>query len=266
MNNLVFGKYIPMDTAIHRLDPRAKIIAMLLLLVAIFIPAGWYGYLVLGVCIFGTLLMAKLKLSFILKAFKPMTFMMVFLLIINILSVKTGDLLFEFGFIQIYSEAIIQTLYIVVRLLLMIMVTTCLTATTKPLDLTLGIEYLLTPFKRFKVPAHEIAMMISIALRFIPLIIEETMRIMNSQKSRGVDFEEGKLKEKIMAIVSLIVPLFAVAFQRADELANAMEARGYVPGNERTRYKILKYHRNDYLLLIGSITLVGLQIGMSILL
>ena len=264
MNNLVFGKYIPMDTPIHRLDPRAKIIAMLIMLVAIFIPSGFLGYLVLAIFILFVLLLAKLRFKFIIKAFKPMTFMMIFLFVINILSVKEGDLWLSLGFIEIYSEAIIDTLYIVVRLLLMIMVTTCLIATTKPLDLTLGIEYLLVPLKRFKVPAHEIAIMISLALRFIPLIIEETMRIMNSQKSRGVDFEEGKLKEKIMAILSLIVPLFSVAFQRADELANAMEARGYVPGKERTKYKLLKYHFGDFLLLAMSLSLMGAMILMNI--
>ena len=146
----------------------------------------------------------------------------------------------------------------------MIMVTTILTVTTKPLDLTLGIEYLLTPLKKIHVPAHEIAMMISIALRFIPTIIEETMRIMNSQKSRGVDFEEGSLKEKVSAIVSLIVPLFSVAFQRADELANAMEARGYVPSAKRTRYKQLKYELRDYVLVFGAIAILVMMIIMAV--
>ena len=124
--------------------------------------------------------------------------------------------------------------------MLMIIITTVLTATTKPRDLTLGIEDLLQPFQRFHLPSHEIAMMISIALRFIPTLIEETQRIMRAQASRGVDLKEGKLKEKIMAVLSLIVPLFVSAFQRAEELANAMEARGYCPGRTRTRYKILK--------------------------
>lgn len=264
MNNLVFGKYIPLDTPIHRLDPRAKIIAMLIILIAIFIPSGFMGYGILAIFILLVLFMAKLRMKFIIKAFKPMTFMMLFLFIINILSVKEGTLLLKFGFIQIYSKALTDTLYIIVRLLLMIMVTTALTATTKPLDLTLGIEYILMPLKRFKVPSHEIAMMISIALRFIPLIIEETMRIMNSQKSRGVDFEEGKIKEKIKAILSLIVPLFSVAFQRADELANAMEARGYIPGKERTRYKILKYQKGDFILIAFSFALLVSMIIMSI--
>lgn len=264
MNNIVFGKYIPLDTPIHRLDPRAKILAMLIALVAIFIPAGWYGYSIIAVVILFVIYLSKIKLKVIFKAFKPMIFMMCFLLVINVLSVKEGTLLLDLGFLEIYSKAIIDTLYIIVRLLLMIMITTILTMTTKPLDLTLGIEYLLTPFKKIGVPAHEIAMIISIALRFIPTIIEETMRIMNSQKSRGVDFEEGKLKEKISAIISLIVPLFSVSLLRADELANAMEARGYVPQAPRTRYRRLKYERRDLILVIGAFLLLALMITLAI--
>ena len=264
MNNIVFGKYIPLDTPIHRLDPRAKILAMLIALVAIFIPAGWYGYGIIAVVILFVIYLSKIKLKVIFKAFKPMIFMMCFLLVINVLSVKEGTLLLDLGFLEIYSKAIIDTLYIIVRLLLMIMITTILTMTTKPLDLTLGIEYLLTPFKKIGVPAHEIAMIISIALRFIPTIIEETMRIMNSQKSRGVDFEEGKLKEKISAIISLIVPLFSVSLLRADELANAMEARGYVPQAPRTRYRRLKYERRDFILVIGAFLLLALMITLAI--
>lgn len=264
MNNIVFGKYIPLDTPIHRLDPRAKILAMLIALVAIFIPAGWYGYGIIAVVILFVIYLSKIKLKVIFKAFKPMIFMMCFLLVINVLSVKEGTLLLDLGFLEIYSKAIIDTLYIIVRLLLMIMITTILTMTTKPLDLTLGIEYLLTPFKKIGVPAHEIAMIISIALRFIPTIIEETMRIMNSQKSRGVDFEEGKLKEKISAIISLIVPLFSVSLLRADELANAMEARGYVPQAPRTRYRRLKYERRDLILVIGAFLLLALMITLAI--
>ena len=265
MNKIVFGKYLPLDSPIHKLDPRAKIIAMLLMLIAVFIPAGWIGYGIIAVILIIVLKMSKINLKFIVGSLKPMMFMMCFLLVVNILSIKDGVALINLGFLTIYSGAILQTLYIVVRLALMIMITTTLTVTTKPLDLTLGIEYLLTPLKKIHVPAHEIAMMISIALRFIPTIIEETMRIMNSQKSRGVDFDEGSLKEKISAIVSLIVPLFSVAFQRADELANAMEARGYVPSAKRTRYKKLKYTVQDFTLLGGSslvlITMIVLAVA-----
>ncbi|MGN1405611.1 MAG: energy-coupling factor transporter transmembrane component T family protein [Erysipelotrichaceae bacterium] len=260
MNKLVFGKYIPIDSPIHRLDPRTKIIALFIVIIAIFIPSSWWCYLFLGVILLITVLMSGLKLSFVFKAFKPMMFMMVFLLIVNMISVKTGYVLISIGSFEIWSDAIFNTLFIVVRLLLMIMLTTCLTATTKPLDLTLGIEYLLTPLKKLHFPAHEVAMMISIALRFIPTIIEETMRIMNSQKSRGVDFEEGKLKEKIQAILSLVVPLFSVAFERAYELADAMEARGYIPGAERTRYRKLKFRVTDYLFILGSAVIMVLMI------
>ena len=208
MGNFVLGKYLPYDSVIHKMDPRAKIMAMLLVLISIFIPAGYLGYVVLGTVIVATVLMAKLSLKFVWISMKPMLFMLCFLLVINALTIKTGTALFTIGSFVIYEGALFQTVYIAVRLMLMIMVTTCLTATTKPLDLTLGIEDLLKPFKKIGVPAHEIAMMISIALRFIPTLIEETERIMKAQASRGVDLQEGKLKEKIMAILSLIVPLF----------------------------------------------------------
>lgn len=256
MKNIALGRYIPLDTIFHRADPRAKIAAMFILLVAIFFPAGFVGYAIIGSVVLVCIFMAGLKLDFIVKAMKPMMFMLLFLLVINTLVIKTGPLLFAIGPWEIYADAIWQTLYITVRLALMIMITTLLTATTKPLDLTLGIEFLLAPFKKIGVPAHEIAMMISIALRFIPTLIEETERIIKAQTSRGVDLEEGSLKEKIMAILSLIVPLFVSAFQKAEDLANAMESRGYAPGAKRTRYKILKWSFADSMLLVGSTALM----------
>ena len=149
--------------------------------------------------------------------------------------------------------------------MLMVIITTVLTATTKPLDLTLGIEKLLKPFEKVGVPAHIIAMMISIALRFIPTLIEETQRIMNAQASRGVDLENGSIKEKIMAILSLIVPLFVSAFDRADQLANAMEARGYDPSRKRTRYKVLKMQTIDYASMILSVVVLCACIGIWVL-
>ncbi|MEG0564380.1 energy-coupling factor transporter transmembrane component T family protein [Anaerorhabdus sp.] len=256
MNSFVLGKYIPLDSVIHRMDPRAKIMAMLLVLVSVFFPVGWLGYGVLAVCIISVVLLSKLNFDFIWKALKPMLFMLVFLLVLNVLVLKTGTLLFTIFGIGIYSNAIFQTLFIAVRLILMIMITTVLTATTKPLDLTLGIEDLLQPFQKIGVPSHEIAMLISIALRFIPDLIEETQKIMRAQASRGVDLKEGSIKEKIVAILSLIVPLFVSAFQRAEDLANAMESRGYAPGQERTRYKVLKIRGRDITLLAGATLLL----------
>lgn len=265
MNNMVFGKYLPYDSIIHKLDPRAKILCMMLMLVSIFIPSGWYGYLFLAIVIAIVIKMSKVPFKIIAKTFKPMLFMLTFLLIINVLTKKDGITLLTIGTFELHLGAIIDTLYIAVRLILMIMITTTLTATTKPLELTLGLEYLLKPFGRIGLPYHEISMMISIALRFIPTIIEEAMRIMNAQKSRGVDFEEGKLKEKIGAILSLIVPLFSTAFIRADDLALAMEARGYVPGAERTRYKVLKYVLRDYMLFLGSFICIGINVLIAII-
>ena len=262
MNNIALGRYLPLTSIIHNMDPRAKIGAMLLMMVAIFIPAGYTGYIIIGIAVVLTALLAKLKLSFLWRAMKPMLFMLSFLLIINLLVVRSGDVLITIGSWNIYTDALTQTLYIVIRLALMIMITTILTATTKPLELTLGIEDLLKPFKVIGVPAHDIAMMISIALRFIPTLIEETQRIMKAQASRGVDMENGKLMEKVKAILSLIVPLFVSAFQRAEELAYAMEARGYIPSRPRTRYKQLKMHGKDVALLLLSVLI---PVGMIVL-
>lgn len=256
MNNIALGRYLPLSSPIHHMDPRAKILAMLIIMIAIFIPSGYIGYVIIGAFIIETANIAKLKFNFLWRSLKPMMFMMVFLFIINIFVVREGSLLLNVFGLSIYSAAVFQTLYIMIRLILMVFLTTILTATTKPLDLTLGIEDLLKPFQRFHVPAHEIAMMISIALRFIPTLIEETQRIMKAQASRGVDLETGKFLEKIKAMLSLIVPLFVSAFQRAEDLAYAMEARGYIPNRPRTRYKQLAMKSCDYILICISLILM----------
>ena len=264
MNNIALGRYLPLNSIIHNMDPRYKLMSMLILMVTIFLPSGYIGYVIIGAFVLLALLLAKLNFTMIFKAMKPMLFMLVFLTFVNALVLRTGYVLIDvFGF-KIYSDAIFRTLYITVRLLLMIMVTTILTASTKPLDLTLAIEDLLSPFKRFGFPAHEIAMMISIALRFIPTLIDETNRIMKAQASRGVDLKEGSFKEKIVAILSLIVPLFVSSFQRAEELADAMEARGYVPSATRTRYKQLVHGLKDYVMLGSVIILLSVIIWLSL--
>lgn len=263
MGNITLGRYIALDSPIHKMDPRAKIMAMLIMLISIFFPAGWLGYGIMFVCITFVILIGKLSFKYVWKSMKPMLFMMVFLLIVNSFTIRTGYCLFSIGGWGLYVGALEQTAYIAVRLLLMVMITTCLTATTKPLDMTLGIEDLLKPFTVIHVPAHEIAMLISIALRFIPDLIDEAQRIIKAQESRGVDLKEGKLSERIMAILSLIVPLFVSAFQRAEDLANAMEARGYAPGEQRTRYKILKMEGRDYALLTGSFLVLAAVIALA---
>lgn len=261
MDNIVLGRYIPLDSLIHRMDPRAKIICMLFFMIAIFLPAGYLGYAVLGAVLIVVVLLSKLKITYIFKAMKPMMLMLIFLLVINVLVIKNGNALVNINGFKIYDEAIFQTLYIVIRLALMISITTILTATTKPLDLTLGIEDLLSPFRRIGVPSHIIAMMISIALRFIPTLIEEAQRIMKAQASRGVDFEEGSFMEKIRGLTSLIVPLFISALQKAEDLANAMEARGYVPDKHRTRYKQLQMRTFDVASMIFTFALLAGMIG-----
>ena len=194
MSNFALGSYMPMDSVVHKMDPRSKIIIMLLLMISIFIPSGITGYICIGIFICFVLFLSKLSIKYAFRSMKPMLFMMIFLLVINVLVIKTGIPWIQWGWFSIYSDAIYQTLYIVVRLLYLIIITTILTATTKPLDLTLGIEKLLKPLEKIKFPAHIIAMMISIALRFIPTLIEETQRIMNAQASRGVDLDNGSLK------------------------------------------------------------------------
>ncbi|WP_249029508.1 energy-coupling factor transporter transmembrane component T family protein [Tannockella kyphosi] len=252
MDNITFGKYLPGNSFIHRLDPRLKLIVLMLYLVTIFFNIGYIGYAFLALFSAIVIGISKIPLKFILKAMKPMLFMMVFLLFFNVLLLKTGDLVITILGIGIYTGALIQTSYIVMRIVLILSLTTILTTTTKPLELTLAIESLFNPLKRFGFPSHELAMMISIALRFIPDLLEETQRIMKAQASRGVDFQEGTLSEKIRSIVSLIIPLFLSAFQRAEDLANAMESRNYNPEATRTRYKQLTWLTRDSVLLFLS--------------
>ena len=246
MNNVTLGKYLPLDSFVHKLDPRIKICIMVVLMVAVFLPCGFWGHAIVGGFLLIALLASKISVKYVYKSFKPIIFTMLFLLVINVLVIRTGDVLIDFGFISIYTDAIIQTLYIAIRLLLMIVVTTLLTATTKPLDLTLGIEDLLTPFEKLGMRA----------LRFIPSLLEEAQRILKAQASRGVDIENGNFKEKISAILSLIVPLFVSCFQRADDLADAMEARGYIVGGKRVRYKQLHLNWKDVITLCASLVLL----------
>lgn len=264
MNNIALGKYIPGNSFIHRLDPRSKIFIMILLMITIFWNVGSFFkfpvYIVLSIIVYILLRIAGIALKTILKSLKPMIFMMIFLFIINIFVYKEGPILFTIPFINfsLYLEAVTQTVFIIIRLALMLAVTTILTTTTKPLDMTYGLEWYMNPLKIIRFPAHEIAMTISIALRFIPTILEETQRIIKAQKSRGVDLENGKLREKIGAIISLLIPLLISSFQRSEELSDAMEARGYNPSAKRTRYRLLKF---SYIDLLSALVTISLLVG-----
>jgi energy-coupling factor transport system permease protein len=252
MKSLALGRYVPYSTFIHKLDPRLKLIGMVMLMILIFLKFSniqtnllMYGVLFLGILLL--LNMAHIQFRQLFRQLKALWVMMTFLLVVNILFPfpVNPQWFFRIGGLTIYVDSLIQTFYIIVRLVLMIALTSILTTSTKPLDLTYAIEWFLGPLKVIKFPAHEVAMTIAIALRFIPTLLDEAMRIMNAQASRGVDFVHGKMSEKVRAIISLIVPLFISSFQRSEELANAMEARGYNPSAPRTRYRILVWNKKD---------------------
>lgn len=264
MKDLALGRYVPYNTWVHRLDPRTKIAAMIILLVGIFLKVSIVEYLLMTALMLVVVASSKIRFRTIYQSLKPMWIMFLFLFVLNIFFLDDGStILFTIPYVNVIvrSGPIIQTLFIVLRLVIMVMITTVVTTSTKPLDLTYGLEYFMSPLKIIRFPAHEIAMTISIALRFIPTLLEETERIMKAQASRGVDLAEGKLKEKIMAIIALIVPLFISAFQRSEELANAMESRGYHPSAQRTRYRQLHYQWRDLFTFLGVVMVTGLLVA-----
>ena len=254
---MTLGKYVNTDSLIHRLDPRNKFILLFVFMVLIFVNDAWIVYL--GLCILMLILfkIAKLKISLIFKSLKAIWFMMFILFIINLFIYKDGTLLIDWWIFKIYSSAILKTLKIIIRLALLICTSTLFTSTTKPLDITLAIDSLFGWLKIFKINVSIFSMTISITLRFIPTILDETYRIMKAQASRGVDLKNGKLKEKVVAITSLIIPLIISSFSRSEELANAMEARNYDPLKPRTKYRKLNWAIRDTITMILSFALLG---------
>lgn len=273
MNQTILGRYMPFDSVIHRMDARCKIVAMIFLMVPIFLsfpnpPTSFIMYGIIAILIYILMLISHVKLRMILKQLKSLWFMMTFVLILNLLIVKDP----KYGFIQIGSgnfiltlKAVYDTLYIILRLGLMVALTTILTSTTRPLDLTFALEWYLKPLKVIRFPTAEIAMTISLALRFIPTFLDDTERLMKAQESRGVSFTHGKLWEKVKAMVSLIIPLLGAALQKSEELANALEARGYDPSAKRTHYRVMKWHCRDTFALLFSAIFLGGMITLCVL-
>ncbi len=264
MSSLALGRFMPLQTPLHRLDARIKLIGMIIFLVACFLDYGSdrQNYLMYGLfflIFLALMIVGRVSFSSVFKSLKAIWFMMILLFVVNALVTRTGEVAFYIGSFAVYWEGIIKWGYIIFRLLLMIMVTTILTSTTKPLELTFALEWLLAPLGWIKIPIHMIAMTLSLALRFIPTLAEEADKIMRAQASRGVDFREGKLKDKFRAIVSLIIPLFVSSLMRSGELADAMEARDYDPMRKRTKYRRVHWNGADtaYLLLL-SVFLGGL--------
>ena len=250
MDNMILGRYIPGNSIVHRLDPRSKLVAMILLIMIVF----WANNPITNVILFVVtgifVALSEVPLSFFIKGLRSMFFLIAFTTLFQLFFISGGDVLFEMGFIKITSYGIEQAGIIFCRFVLIIFFSTLLTLTTMPLSLATAVESLLGPLKRFKVPVHEIGLMLSMSLRFVPTLMDDTIRIMNAQKARGVDFGEGNIIQKVKAMIPILIPLFATSLKRADSLATAMEARGYQGGNGRSQYRQLNWMNKDSVALL----------------
>lgn len=265
IKNITIGQYIPGDSFIHKLDPRTKILISLFFIINLFFVKNFTGYLVVFLFIILMVKVAKLSPRYLYKGIRPVFVLILFTAFLNLFVTRgTSDtLLLELGFLKVYEEGVYTALFMTFRLIFLIMGTSILTLTTSPIELTDGIESLLKPFKRIGVPAHELAMMMSIALRFIPTLMDETDKIMKAQMARGADFDSKNLIKKAQSLIPLLVPLFISSFRRAEELAMAMEARSYRGGEGRTRMKQLKYTANDMKAFLAFAGMAGLVFALS---
>ena len=249
LKDITLGQYFPGDTLAHRLDPRTKLLATVLYIIAIFLAKGPIAYGVLILTLIVSVRISKVGARALFRGLKPVLFIIAFTAVLN-LFYTPGTVIAQFWIFHVTREGVITAIAMMLRISLLIMGTFLLTYTTSPIRLTDGLEDLLGPLKKLGVPVHELAMMMSIALRFIPTLIEETDKIMSAQRARGADFESGNLMQRAKAMIPLLVPLFISAFRRADELAVAMECRCYHGGEGRTRLRQLKYSGNDWAALI----------------
>ena len=247
LKDITLGQYFPGTSIIHRLDPRAKLIMLVVYIVTLFMATGWVAYGLLFAFLVCVIKISTIPVKSIVKGMKPLVMILVFTGILNLFFTQEGTVLVSLGAVKIYSGGLSRAVMMVVRILMLITCTFLLTYTTSPIALTDGLEALLNPLKKIGVPVHELSMMMCIALRFIPTLIEETDKIMCAQKARGADFENGSLMDRAKALIPILVPLFISAFRRADELATAMECRCYQGGEGRTKMKLLRYHREDFI-------------------
>ena len=256
LKDITLGQYFPGTTLAHKLDPRTKILLVTLYIVALFCAKGLVTYGILALCLAICVRISKVKIKALVKGLKPVLFIIIFTGILNLFFTPGDYYVVEVGFLHISNVGLHNAVFMVLRIMLLIMGTFLMTYTTSPISLTDGLERLLGGLKKLHVPVHELAMMMSIALRFIPTLIEETDKIMSAQKARGADFESGNLIQKAKALIPILVPLFVSAFRRADELATAMECRCYHGGEGRTKLHVLKYESRDYVaLVLGALVL-----------
>lgn len=244
IRDITLGQYYPGNSWIHRLDPRVKIMATILYVVALFVVDDFIGFVIAFIGLAGVIAVSKVPVRFILRGLKPVFLILSFTFLINLFMIK-GEVLVSFWVLEITREGLRTAVFMAVRLVLLIIGSSLLTLTTKPISLTDGIEALLSPFKKFGLPAHELAMMMTIALRFIPTLLEETDKIMKAQQARGADFESGNIMRRAKALIPILVPLFISAFRIAQDLAMAMEARCYGGNIKRTRMNGMKLQSRD---------------------
>lgn len=245
IRDITLGQYYSSDSIIHRLDARLKIVASVLFIVELFVVNNFWGFCLCALALAVVVKVSKVPFKFIMRGMKPILMILLFTFCLNMFMVP-GHVIFRIGFLKLTSEGLYTAVFMAIRLILLIIGTSLLTFTTKPINLTDGIENLLTPLCKIGVPTHELAMMMSIALRFIPTLLEETDKIMKAQQARGADFETGNLIARAKALIPILVPLFVSAFRIAQELAMAMEARCYKGGKGRTRMHQLKLGKADY--------------------
>lgn len=244
IRDITLGQYYGSESPLHRLDPRLKIVGTILFIAELFIVDGFIGFGFCAAALFAVVAVSKVPLSFILRGLKPILLIIVFTFCLNIFMVD-GRILWQWGILRITAEGVYTAVFMAVRLILLIIGSSLLTFTTKPMELTDGIERLIRPLNRVGVPTHEIAMMMSIALRFIPTLLEETDKIIKAQQARGADFESGNIVQRAKSLIPILVPLFVSAVRIAQDLAMAMEARCYKGGKGRTRMQQMEFRKND---------------------
>ena len=245
LKNVTLGQFFPGNSFLHRIDPRMKLILTFALIVIVFVSQGFIGFGLILLFILMVALSSGIALKYILRGLKPILFIVLFTFVLNVFFQTGGEVIFRLGFVKITDDGLRLAFFLAARLILLVICSQLLTLTTSPIALTDGLESLMRPLKKIHFPAHEIAMMMSIALRFIPTLMDEANKIMKAQMARGADFESGNLVQRAKAMVPLLVPLFVGAFRRAEELALAMEARCYHGGEGRTRMRQLKYGSRD---------------------
>lgn len=248
LNNITLGQYYPVDSVVHALDPRMKICLTVLMIICVFVSQNLIGFLLILLFVIAASHLSKVPFRVMMKGLKPLRFILILTFLLNLFFTQ-GTELFHVWFISVSREGLRQSIHYSLRLMFLVVSTSLMTLTTSPIALSDGLEMLLSPLKVIHFPAHELAMMMSIALRFIPTLLEETDKIMKAQKARGADFESGNLLNRAKAIIPLLVPLFVSAFRRAGDLAMAMESRCYHGGDHRTRLRVLKITQNDLIAL-----------------